>query len=402
MKTLSFITVLLLFVNVFTYAQKSKVTTAESLLLQRKFEKAKEVIDEAIKHENCINYAKAHSVRGKIYQGIFEQDSVLREQFPDLLEVAWEEYQAAIKLDEKNRLEKELKLQFQFLANDFINHGVNSYNADKFEKALEYFKRSLEVHASPYGSQKIDTLTIHYAGIVANKLERWDEAIGYFKRLIALDYDEVNSNAIIASILLHQSRSALATGGTLFAKAKQEEGFQYLMDGHKKNPTDEFMLVELINYYLLGDHPEKAEPYLDEAIRQYPRKAEFYRVKGSLYEKLQQVDKAEAMYIKTLEVDPTDFIAQYSLASIKLDKISEENKKLNDIEDNKLYNAAVDKIMQKYEEVLPYFERALELEPTNENTLTMLSRIYFILRTRPNTGPAYQKKYEQMQERLKQ
>ncbi|MDR2413749.1 MAG: hypothetical protein LBD64_02030, partial [Odoribacteraceae bacterium] len=109
MRTLSFITVLLFCANLVAHAQKGKVTTAESLLLQRKFEKAKEVIDEAIKHENCINYAKAHIVRGKIYQGIFEQDSILREQFPDLLDVAWDEYQSAIKLDDKNRLEKELR-----------------------------------------------------------------------------------------------------------------------------------------------------------------------------------------------------------------------------------------------------------------------------------------------------
>jgi tetratricopeptide (TPR) repeat protein len=401
MKTLSFITVLLFCTNLVTYAQKGKVTTAESLLLQRKFEKAKEVIDEAIKHENCINYAKAHITRGKIYQAVFEQDSILRKQFPDLLDVAWEEYQAAIRLDDKNKLEKELKLQFQFLSNDFINQGVNCYNTDKFENALAYFKRSLDVNASPYGSQKIDTLTIHYAGIVANKLERWEEAIGYFKKLMELNYKEVNAHAIIASIYLQQSRNALAAGDTLFAKSKQSEGYQYLMEGHEKDPTNEFMLVELINYHLLGEAPEKAEPYLDEAIRQYPKKAEFYRVKGVLYEKLQQIDQAEALYIKTLELDPTDFIAQYSLASIKLDRVNEENKKLNDIEDNKLYNAGVEKIMQKFEGVLPYFERALELQPTNENTMTMLSRIYFILRTRPNTGPEYQKKYEQMMERLK-
>jgi tetratricopeptide (TPR) repeat protein len=66
-----------------------------------------------------------------------------------------------------------------------------------------------------------------------------------------------------------------------------------------------------------------------------------------------------------------------------------------------VYNVEIDKVMRKYEEVLPYFERALELRPTDENALTMLSRIYFQLRTRPDTGPAYQKKHDEMQERLK-
>jgi tetratricopeptide (TPR) repeat protein len=400
MKTLSFITVLLLCAN-FVYAQRGKVTTAESLLLQGKFDKAKEIIDEAVKHESCVNYAKAHIVRGKIYQGIFERDSILREQQPDLLDVAWEEFQAAIKLDDKNRLEKELKLQFLGLATDFVNQGVNSYNVEKFEKALSCFKRSLEVHASPYGSQKIDTLTIHYAGIVANKMERWEEAIGYFKKLQELNYQEVNAPAVIASIFMQQGQNAMSAGDTVGARAKQEEGFKYLAEGYKKDPTNEYMLIEMINYYLRGGTPEKAEPYLDEAIKQNPQKAEFYRVKGTLYERLGRPEEAELMFNKTLELDPNDFSAYLQLGNIHIERIGEEYKKANDIEDTKAYNAAMDKVMQKYEGVLPYFERALELQPDNENTLTMLSRIYFMLRTRPTTGAEYQKKYEAMQEQLK-
>ena len=73
------------------------------------------------------------------------------------------------------------------------------------------------------------------------------------------------------------------------------------------------MLVELINYYLMGDTPAKAEEFLDAAIKQEPNKAEYYRAKGSLYEKLNQPEKAEAMYIKTLELNPNDFFAQYNL-----------------------------------------------------------------------------------------
>jgi tetratricopeptide (TPR) repeat protein len=401
MKTLSFITVLLFCANFFTYAQKGKVTTAESLLLQGKFEKAKELIDEAIKHENCINYAKAHVVRGKIYQSIFERDSILRDQLPDLLDVAWDEYQTAIKLDEKNKLEKELNMQFLVLAPDFVNQGVNSYNSEKFDRALACFKRSLEVHASPYGSQKIDTLTIHYAGIVANKLERWEEAIAFFRKLQELNYQEVNAPAIIASIFMQQGQAALTAGDTISARAKQEEGFAYLVEGYKKDPTNEYMLIEMINYYLRGNTPEKAEPYLDEAINLNPAKAEFYRVKGTLYERLGEPEKAEAMFLKTLELDPNDFSAYLQLGNIHIERIGKHYQEANDIQDNKQYSIAMDKVMQEYEGVLPYFERALELQPGNENTLTMLSRIYYTLRTRPNTGPAYEKKYEQMQELLK-
>jgi tetratricopeptide (TPR) repeat protein len=287
------------------------------------------------------------------------------------------------------------------LAIDFVNQGVNNFNAEKPDKALENFKRSLEIHASPYGSQKVDTLTIHYASVTARKIGRWEEAVELFKKLLDLDFKEINVHAAIASTLLEWSREAKTAGDTLLATSKQGEALKYLKEGIEKYPTNEFMLVELINYYLLdGDNPEQAEPYLDAAIKQYPERAEFYRVKGALFERLKQLDKAEEMYRKTLEIDPTEFTAQYQLGGILLDRVSEEHQRVNEIENVKVYNAEIDKVMKKYEEVLPYFERALELKPTDKSALTMLSKIYFMLRNRPNTN--YQKKFDQMQERLKQ
>ena len=71
MKKLSFIIALLLCVNI-SFAQKGKVTSAVSFFTQGKLDKAKELIDEAIGHENCVNWAKAYMVRGQIYQAIFE------------------------------------------------------------------------------------------------------------------------------------------------------------------------------------------------------------------------------------------------------------------------------------------------------------------------------------------
>ena len=59
MKRLSFIIALLLCVNI-SFAQKGKVTSAVSFFTQGKLDKAKELIDEAIGHENCVNWAKAY------------------------------------------------------------------------------------------------------------------------------------------------------------------------------------------------------------------------------------------------------------------------------------------------------------------------------------------------------
>ena len=55
------------------FAQKGKVMSATSFFTQGKLDKAKELIDEAINHEKCVNWGKAYLVRGQIYQAIYEQ-----------------------------------------------------------------------------------------------------------------------------------------------------------------------------------------------------------------------------------------------------------------------------------------------------------------------------------------
>ena len=391
MKKLSFIIALLLCVNI-SFAQKGKVTSAVSFFTQGKLDKAKELIDEAIGHENCVNWAKAYMVRGQIYQAIFEtQDENYKKLSKDPLSVAWDSYQKVIQLDDKNKFEKDLKTQYANLVIDFTNQGVVCYNqgmktddTKDFKDAVNNFKRVLEINESPLGTQKVDTTVIYNAGVAAHKAGDLDEAIKFYKKSLELNYEAGKIYAMVANILLGQSRAA-------------NEAVNFLHEGHKLYPDDNYMLVELINYYLMGDTPAKAEEFLDAAIKQEPNKAEYYRAKGSLYEKLNQPEKAEAMYIKTLELNPSDFFAQYNLGNIHLNRVIEDHKVVQDIVDAKEYNAALDKVMEKYEAVIPYFEKALELNPNDKNTLTTLKELYFRLRTK---NKVYQEKYDKTMEAL--
>ena len=404
MRKLSFIIALLLCVNI-SFAQKGKVTSAVSFFTQGKLDKAKELIDEAIADENCVNWAKAYMVRGQIYQAIFEtQDENYKKLSKDPLSVAWDSYQKVIQLDEKNKFEKDLKTQYANLVIDFTNQGVICYNqgmktddTKDFKDAVNNFKRVLEINESPFGTQKVDTTVIYNAGVAAHKAGDLDEAIKFYKKSLELNYEAGKIYAMIANILLGQSRAANEAGDSVTGKAKQEEAVKFLHEGHKLYPDDNYMLVELINYYLMGDTPAKAEEFLDAAIKQEPNKAEYYRAKGSLYEKLNQPEKAEAMYIKTLELNPNDFFAQYNLGNIHLNRVIEDHKVVQDIVDAKEYNAALDKVMEKYEAVIPYFEKALELNPNDKNTLTTLKELYFRLRTK---NKVYQEKYDKTMEAL--
>ena len=399
MKKLSFI-MILLFCATFTYAQKGKVTQAISYFTSGKLDQAKKLIDEAITHEACVNWDKAYFTKGQIYQAIFEsQNKDYKKLDSDALNKAWEAYQKVIELDVKKKYDKKLETQYTNLIIDYTNDAVSRFSAQDFAGALASFKKVLEIRKTPIMTQEgqavvIDTAIIFNAGIAAQKSNKYDEAEKYYKEAISYNYELGRSYAFLVSMLK--------------AQGKEEEAAKYLIEGYEKFPGDSYLLVELINHYLLGKNPdpEKAEKYLDEAIKQDPKNTSFYRAKAGLYEKMEKPQQALEYYEKALAIDPNDYIAQYSIGNLKLTDILKDEEKLNAIADVNEYNAAVEKVYKAYEVVVPYFEKALALmEKSNDqtaqegkvNSMKTLKGIYFKLR---NRDPKYQQGYDETVKKL--
>lgn len=379
---------ILLFCATFTYAQKGKVTQATSYFTSGKLDQAKKLIDEAMQHESCLEFDKGYFVKGQIYQAISESPVAdYKKLDPNALNVAWEAYQKVIQLDEKKRYEKKLETQYQNLIVDFTNKAVEYYSAEDYKNALNAFERVLEIENSQILTQdkpaKLDTAVIFNAGVSAQKGGNMPAAEKYYKEALKYNYEPARTYAMLANVLKEQG--------------KEEEAIQYLHKGYELYPDNSYMLVELINYYLLGGQPEKAEVYLDAAIKQDPKNASFYRAKGTLYEKMKEPAKAEVMYKQALELEPTDFLAQYNLGNIKLTEVINYHKKVNDIIDVNEYNKEMEKVNEAYKSVLPYFEKALELKPEEKMTVSILKELYFKLR---NLDPTYMEKYDKMKELL--
>lgn len=160
------------------------------------------------------------------------------------MDVAWEAYQKVQQLDEKGKFPKKLKVQFENLAIDYANKGVEFYSSENYAGALNAFKRVLEIEKSPIiNNPGIDTAIIFNAGLAAQKANLLSEAEGYYKEALKYNYEPAKTNVMLASVLKEQG--------------KKEEALQYLQKGYELAPNDPFTLVELINYYLLGGEPEK-------------------------------------------------------------------------------------------------------------------------------------------------
>ncbi|MCY1633823.1 tetratricopeptide repeat protein [Marinifilum sp. D737] len=385
MRKLSLILVMILSVSA-VFAQKSKVTGAQNFLTSGKLDKAKAAIDEGIKHEKCVNYPKAYLVKGKVYQGIFESPlPAYKDLAKNPLDVAFAAYIKALELDEKGKMVKPVKAQMTNMIPDYTNEAVNLYNEGDHAGALAAFEKVLEIEAMDMFKDNpvVDTAVIFNAGMAAQKAEKYDKAIKYYKQSIDYNYGGAKAYANLANVLKTSGNEA--------------EAVKYLHKGFELFPNDSWMLVELINYYMLGGEPQKAADYLDKAIALDPNNGSFYRAKGTLYEKTKEPAKAEEMYIKALELTPDDYTSQYNLGLLKLNAAIAKHKEANEIMDAKKYNEAIKVVYAEYEKVIPYFEKVLEMQPDEKNSLITLKELYFKLR---NENEAYLEKYNEVKAKL--
>ncbi|WP_320018855.1 tetratricopeptide repeat protein [Labilibaculum manganireducens] len=302
MRKLSFILVMLMCVASVS-AQKSKVTGAQNYLTSGKLDKAKEAIDEGVQDEKCVAYAKAYLVKGKVYQGIFESPLPAYKKLAEKpLDIAFDAYMKALELDEKGKMEKPVKAQMTNMIPDYTNEAVNLYNEGDFPGALAAFERVLEIEGMDMFKENatIDTAVIFNAGMTAQKADQLDKAAKYYKQSIEYNYGGAKTYANLSKVLTDSGN--------------KEEGVKYLHKGFELYPNDSWMLVELINHYMLGGEPQKAADYLDKAIELDPSNASFYRAKGTLYEKTEEFAKAEEMYTKALSMDPMILLLSIILA----------------------------------------------------------------------------------------
>jgi len=388
MRKLSLLLVLI-FCASMGFAQKGKVAQANSYLTSGKLDQAKNLIDIAIQHKKCVTYAKAYFVKGQIYQAIAEsQIEIYKKLDSDPLTKAWDAFQEVIKLDEKKHFTKKLKPQYKNLIIDYTNKAIEYYNAEKFAEAVGAFEKVLALENNDIVTEgqaaTVDTMVIYNTAIAAQRASMYDVAEKYCRETLKLNYEPAKTYAILSNVLK--------------TKGDREGALKVLQEGFEKYPENEYMLIELINYYLLGSEPEKAEQYLDAAIKQNPENASYYEAKGSLYDKINEPEKAEAMYRKTLELKPDDFVAQYSLGNIELNKVNDLLKKVQDIQDIKKYNAGLETVYTEFAKVIPYFEKARKLRPKDKNSLIILKELYFRLRDK---DAKYMTKYKEVIETLK-
>lgn len=369
--------------------QKGLVTKSQNLKDTGKLKEALENINLAVdpshdKADKTISWPRTWEVRGEVYQAVFQSDNdEVKKLVEDPLTEALKSYKKALELDDKGRFENSVKVKLTLLTNDLTNQAVEAFNNENYNQALKSFEQILDVQnidiIKKDNPEAVDTVIIFNAGLAAYNAENYDKAIEYYKEAAKYGYNEARTYSLIANA--YQLKK-----DTLGALAALQEGFE-------KYPEDNTVLTSMIQIYLDMDKTEDAMKYLDMAIAQDPENATYHFAQGTLYEKIENEEKAIEAYENAIENDETFFNAYYNLGALYYNKGVKQIEVANAVptSDNATYEVELKKADKWFKEALPYMEKCHELKPDDNMTMESLKNLYYRLKDMENYNKMLEK-----------
>lgn len=293
--------------------------------------------------------------------------------------------------DPKMRKNIPSKMLEYFQRQNLITYGYSFYEKGEYMQAYDIFMKhlnipNLEMMQDPkmQAAMVKDTTYytfVNYAARFAYMAQDYEKSIAAFNILNSEDAkehallsDRIQANEFIYQCYLEQKDTVN------FVRTLQENIATF--------PGEPWFLQNLINYYIFSNQKETAVEYLTRAIETDPM-AQYYHIRGNIYEDQKQYELAFADFEKAVELDPTLADAEAGKGRVYYNqavKINEESGYLMGAE----YDKADKQMKELFRKSIPYFEKAHELEPANRDYMIVLKGLYY----RFHTESGMQEKYD--------
>lgn len=355
-------------------AQPAKVLNAYNYWKAQELAKAKGEIEIAITHPKTSETGKTWYYRGLIYESIyFSEDAANAELKPGSLMAAIESYAKAKELGSKKINMNELDQRYRTLGAYCYKEGVEEFNNADFNKAYDYFSTCSKV-AGEFGA--IDSGAVFNTAIAAMRAKMYDKAIESFKRSIEIEYSVEDSYTNLAN--------------THREKGDDEMYKATLAEARKALPNSQSIITAEIDIYLASKEYDKALANLDVAIENDAENANLFFARGNILDNQQRgmieegdrdgatpvYEKALTDYKKALELKPDMFDAAYSLGALYYNKGADMINEAGKITDDNEYKKAKEAAEAVFKTALPYLEKAHEIKPDDASTMTSLKELY--------------------------
>ena len=374
-----------------TFAQKANVSKAKNKALMENpdFTGARELIKLALADPSTKDLSSTWNIAGLIgykENEILSNKLLLGQKIDNdvkgkaILE-SYDYYIKAYELDGlpdakgriKAKLQKDIKSKIKeyYVQNqNLIAYGAHLFENKKYDETIKVFDTYLGIPKLPMMADeiKLDSnyyMIKYYNAIAATNAEKSEKAIKLYTELTNEGYQELQVHQ-----LLYEE----------YYKLKDTANYvKVLKAGFEKFPKEAWFLQNLINYYIFTNQSKEALTYLNNAIESEPGIAQYYYVKGNLTESMGMIEEAQAAFDKSLELDPKSADSYAGIGRLKYNQAVKMSDKANEIKDNRLYNAAKDKADLVFKESIPFFKKAVELNPKEMEYKRTLKTLYYRL-----------------------
>ncbi len=254
---------------------------------------AKKSVDSLITtHADSIDLAK-NVYKETVYSSIAFIDSLNKLKQPaNFFEQVRKQYDKLAANKKIYRYQPEMDFSRRCIANVYLRHGFSYLHISDYHNAIQSFQQ-----AKKYAPEFKELNA--YIAYADNRLGNMEDAAKYYTEL--LKTDSTKGQYIEAA-----SNTYKAIGDT-------SKALQILQKGRKHLPDDNFLLLDEANIYNNRKDYRLLEPLLTQLLDQNTNNAEVAFIAANCYDHLNNFDKAESLYLRSIELNGSLYDPVYNL-----------------------------------------------------------------------------------------
>lgn len=347
------------------FAQSKNVNKASTAFSKKEYAEAIAFIEPAILDEKTKLKGRTWYLRGQIYGDVaMSDDENIRAIDPDALMKAVESYTKVMELEKEGNTNYSLaQINLSQLKGNLMNKGVGAFQNDDYELALVAFDQYSKIAPE-------DTTGFIYAALMAQQLEQYEDVVTYYQGAFDLDY--YPSTALNAVIYYELNKLD-----------NPEKAMEYAKLAMKQHPENNEFRKTAVDILIKMDKMDEAIESLKVAIAEEPENAMLCTNLGLLYDSQERYEEAVEQYKKALAINPAERFSLINMAVYYIGQGDKINKKAIDM-DVATYRKEGEKIEAEakveWEKSIPFLEKVLEADDTDELALQNLHAVYFKLK----------------------
>lgn len=405
MKRIILVASAILFTTTAVFSQKDELKSVEKAIKQSQFTDARttlQSLDGTIGGAEDKYKAQYFFLKGKTFYELAKKGIDVTTSY----QIAGKSFQELIAFEEKGK--KKYTEEATTIKNQLLKELVDSAIADN--KNGDNAAAADKLYLA-YELDKTNQDYLYFASAYAVNNKDFDKALMYYKELKELGYTGVRMQYLATNVetgeeedLGNESNRDLMIKAKSHIKpinketesrfpeivknialiysqqGKTEEAIAAVKEARAENPKDIGLLLAEANLYIKLDDKAKFKTLMEEAIAQEPNNPILYYNLGVISGDMGNKEEAKKYYEKAIELDPTQESYYMNLAAVVLSEEAPLIEEMNSLGSSRADNARYDQLKEQregiYNSTVPHLEKLLEINPKNMDALKTLMNIY--------------------------